>query len=339
MKLSLNNYKTIVFDLDGVITSELAYWNSAALCAFDLLASYEHYGNSGLDREWLRRQYNEVYNTVMCGGRTVKAAKRLGINTNFDLAYIVFCVSKYIDPEISSLDSQHFQSVCMFIENITLSPPKLYDALSELCSQSDKSFDEHYFDRSGKFFREELLTCFDLWYGGCDEFNGISETEKLLFDDADLERMLKKLQSKGITLGIGSGRPSEEIVFPLSKSGIYKYFDKNCEVSFDTVLNAEKELNLTYSLAKPEPFVFLKSVLGKDYSNRRIVDGDYPADVLKNILVVGDAPCDMLAAKKAGFDFLAVLTGAEGESIRGYFEENGADYIFNNVLELENCEE
>ena len=44
MKLNLNNYNKIIFDLDGVITSELAYWQAAALGAYDLLFDSEHYG-------------------------------------------------------------------------------------------------------------------------------------------------------------------------------------------------------------------------------------------------------------------------------------------------------
>ena len=100
MKLKLSDYDKIIFDLDGVITSELSYWYAAALTAYELLVSYEHYGVAGIDREWIRKQYKEVYNTVMCGGRTVKAVKRLGVNTNWDLCHIVFCVSKYLNPEL-----------------------------------------------------------------------------------------------------------------------------------------------------------------------------------------------------------------------------------------------
>ena len=339
MKLRLSDYKTIIFDLDGVITSELAYWHSAALCAYDLLFSHEHYGVSDIDREWLRRRYIDIYNTVMCGGRTVKAVKRIGVNTNFDLAYVVFCVSKYINPELSSPDASHFQSVCMFIENIDLNPPKLYDALSQLCFRAMPDFCENHFDRNGDFFKKELFECFDIWYGGNDEITGICETEKLLFDDLDLQRMLKRLRDKNITLGIGSGRPGDEIIYPLSKAEIYDYFDKDFEVSFDTVCDAERELDLKAPLAKPEPFVFLKAVLGKNHTNREIIDGSYSYEELERVLVVGDAPCDMIAAQKAGFDFLAVLTGVEGDGMRKYFEENGADYIFDTVLDFDNCEE
>ena len=153
MKLNLNDFDKIVFDMDGVITSELSYWQSAALGAYDMLLSHQHYGVCGLDRKWLRKNYIDIYNTVMCGGRTVKAVKRLGVNTNWDLLYVVFCVSKYINPDLSSPDAAHFHSVCMFIENIDLNAPKLYDALAALAAQSlGKSSDA--FKRSGSFFKE-----------------------------------------------------------------------------------------------------------------------------------------------------------------------------------------
>lgn len=337
MKLQLDNFDKIVFDMDGVITSEYAYWYSAALTVYDLLVSHEHYGACGIDRAWLRKNYLDVYNTVMCGGRTVSAVKRLGVNTNWDLAFIVFCVSRYIDPYLDRLDYAHFQSVCMFIENIDMQAPELYEAVALLAVQSDDKYKEGHFDRSGKFFSEDIMNTFDLWYSGCEEFEGIFSEEVLLFPPDDIKNLLEKLKAKKIRLGIGTGRPTDEIENPLKTYGIYDYFDRDLYCSYDEVVKAEEELKSEVPLAKPEPYVFLKAAIGSKYSDKDLVDGNYDTKDTERTLIVGDAPSDLYSAKKAGFKFLAVLTGVEGEGMRSWFEENNADYILNNVLEM--CEE
>lgn len=336
MKLQLSSFDKIIFDMDGVITSEMAYWQTAAICAYDLLIDYTHYGKCGIDREWCRNQYLEIYNTVLCGGRTVRAVKRLGVNTNWDLAYIVFCVSKYLDPDLTTLDEAHFKSVCMFIENIDMKAPEIYDALAGLVAETLPQYEEGRFKRDN--FWKELYDTFALWYCGNDEFEGIRTDEELLFPVPEIEEMLKSLKDKGLRLGIGTGRPKSELEFPLNSTGLYKYFDKDLVATYDDVVAAEKELNSKTPLAKPDPFVFLKAALGDSHTNKEIKDGDYSYNELSRVLVVGDAPSDMLAAQRGGFQFLAVLTGIEGENARSYFTENKADYILNSFLSLKNYE-
>ncbi len=336
MKLQPSDYDKIIFDLDGVITSELSYWYAAALTAYELLVSHEYYGVAGIDREWIRKQYKEVYATVMCGGRTVKAVKRLGVNTNWDLCHIVFCVSKYLNPDLASLDCEHFQSVCMFIENIDMKAPELYDAISGLVEQACPEYEEGHFKRSGEFFEKELCSVFDEWYLGCEEFEGLKEDEELLLEAEEIEKVLKELSENGIRLGIGTGRPREEAEYPLEKEGLYKYFDKNLVATYDEIKDAEDALKLSKPLAKPDPFVFLKAALGENHSDQDLVEGNYTYGELERTLIVGDALSDLIAANKGGFDFLAVLTGVEGEEARGMFEENKADYITGSILDI--CE-
>lgn len=334
MKLNLNNYNKIIFDLDGVITSELAYWQAAALGAYDLLFDSEHYGIGGIDREYCRRQYQHIYTTIMCGGRTVKAVKRLGINTNWDLLYTVFCISKYLNPELESLDAAHFQSVCMFIENIEQKAPDVYFTLGSLASHAMPNYDEKHFMRGNDGLWQELLGVFDLWYDGCAEFEGIKVNDELLFDDDEVKSTLEYLKSQNIVLGIGSGRPRDEIINPLKMHGIIDCFDLGLFASFDEVCEAEQALKPELPLAKPDPFVFLKAALGKEYSDADLHNGNFDKSKLKGTLIVGDAPSDLMSAKSGGFDFLGVLTGVEGDGMLSYFTQNHAEYILNDIREL-----
>lgn len=337
MKLNLNNFDKIIFDLDGVITSELAYWYSAACGAYDMLFNYEQYGKCGIDEERCRKDYREIYNVIMCGGKTVRAVKRLAVNTNYDLLYVVFCVSKYLNPDLDTLDEAHFDSVRMFIENIDMKAPELYDSLSALLSTSMPEYEDGHFKHSGDFFEKEVIGTFQKWYLGTDEFEGLITSDELLFDPESIEKMLKELKEKGIRLGIGTGRPDIEMLRPLEKFNILKYFDKNMICTLDDVFAAEQEFNPAQPLSKPDPFVFLKAALGEKHSTKEILDGDYTYAELTKTLIVGDAPSDLFSAQRGGFEFLAVLTGVEGDGMRQYFIDNKADYILDNVLMIADC--
>ena len=44
----VHQYKTVIFDMDGVITSEQNYWNSAALTVYEFLHSSDFFGSETL---------------------------------------------------------------------------------------------------------------------------------------------------------------------------------------------------------------------------------------------------------------------------------------------------
>ena len=74
--------KGIIFDMDGVITSEYIYWKTAALTVYELLYSHRYFGHQDIDRAWCRKNVSLIYDTVFCGERTIAAVERLGVNTN-----------------------------------------------------------------------------------------------------------------------------------------------------------------------------------------------------------------------------------------------------------------
>lgn len=337
MKLNLSEFDQIIFDMDGVITSESIYWDTAALTAYELLFDYRYYGKQEIDRQWCRENVAEVADIVFCGGKTIRAVKKLGVNTNWDLAYVVFCISRYLEPDLCHFDAWHFESVCMFIENMTALAPELYKLAEGLAAAAGGRAEGH-FARSGTGVWQELYHCFQNWFLGCGGLPGLNELERPLLPLEEIQATLRQLTLCGISLGIGTGRPRAEIEFPIRKWNIARYFDKNHIVTYDEVRCAEEELPEAGHLAKPNPYVFLKAAMGLDSDNRTVMKCGYPEDQKKKVLVVGDAPSDLLAAQAAGFRFAAVLTGVEGQDARGYFEENGADDILEDMTGLANKE-
>ncbi len=333
MKLQRNNIETIIFDMDGVITSEFLYWDTAALTVYELLYSHEFYGNREIDREWCRKNVREVFNTIFCHGKTVQAVKRLGVNTNWDLAYLVFAVSKHLEPEIPDFDSWHFDSVCMFMENVAVQPPKLYENMEGLLSLAIPGEEGCYRRGTGTLWNQ-VLTCFQRWFHGDGVVEGLKTDEEPIVSLSEIQSTLSALKTAGFRLGIGTGRPREEILFPLQMWNLLGYFKPECIATYDEVLSAEESLEMKNKLAKPHPFVFQKAAFGSSYSDSEIVNGVMSKELASRCLVVGDAPSDFLAARMGGFPFCAVLTGVAGQAARGYFEENKAEMVLDSVLDL-----
>lgn len=333
MKLQRNDFDQLIFDMDGVITSEYIYWDTAALTVYELLYSWEAYGKQDIDREWCRKNVQILYDTIFCGGKTVQAVKRLGVNTNWDLTYLVFCVSKYLDPELTIFDASHFESVCMFIENIEIQPPELYVGIEGLVATVIPRT-PGYFKRSTGELWKDLQNRFRRWFLGDETLSGLKEREEPILPLKEIREVLQTLKNEGFRLGIGTGRPREEILYPLQMWGLDKYFDPKLCATYDEVKQAERETGTEIPLAKPHPFVFLKAAFGERFSDEELCRGAVPPEMAGRCLVIGDAPSDLLAARAGGFPFAAVLTGIEGKGARTYFEENHADMIWNSILDL-----
>ena len=155
----------------------------------------------------------------------------------------------------------------------------------------------------------------------------------------DKEKLLTLFSLLGASkrLGIGTGRPRVEAITPLTRWGAMDFVDKDTIITYQDVHEAQTALqkeNPGLSLTKPHPYVFLRGVFQSSLRDEDLIAGLYDKEKCRKTLVVGDALCDLLAAKAAGCDFAAVLTGIDGEMARSYFEAEKADYILHNILEL-----
>ena len=329
MKFQPSKFKNIIFDMDGVITSEYIYWDTAALTVYELLFDYHMYGKTEIDRENCLENYKELHKTIFCGDKTIRAVKALGVNTNWDLAYLTFCVSRYLEPELEMLDEWHFQSVRMFIENIEAKAPEVYGLVGELAANACGRPKEEFERTHGQLWHN-LQTCFQRWFKN----DGLYKHETPLVPLDKVRATLEYLKDSGVKLGVGTGRPRDEIMYPLESWDLLKYFEPDMIVTYDEVAAAEENLRLLESIAKPHPYVFIKAALGLDYPDRKIVGSAYAKSITKVTAVVGDAPSDFLAARVAEMPFVGVLTGVDRDSAETYFKTNKADYIFDDITGL-----
>ncbi len=327
MKLAsfLDKYDNILFDLDGVITSEQNYWTIAALTVWEWI-----YDDEKSSIEYMTKNAIRIRETVMCNDKLIGLLKNKGVNSNWDLAYIIFAMKHILDTD----DFKKIYKACEgFDNNILNEYPVIADKLSDILCCDCK--------RNGKLWTDLVMT-FQAWFLGDDLFRqtyntqpkrcgykGLINSEKPLIDNKILIEIFKELSNKGKRLATATGRPSREMIKPLNDFGIMKYFADDAIINYDHIQNAEERFGMT--LSKPHPYIFIKAMLGEGYNDEVIISGDYDKSGVSKTLVVGDAGSDMLAAKAMGADFCAVLTGVFGKEARGYFESAESEYILDSL--------
>lgn len=334
LKSFLDKYDTVIFDMDGVMTSEQAYWDAAALTVWEYMKWNKH---EEIDVLQCMENVKQIRQKVFCDDELITVCKSKGVNSNWDLAYVTMCLAW-----ICGVDENDFTPVLEYANSLSDNILNEYDAIAKKCAEKT-GFDYDWVKRNNLMWRT-MQDIFQEWYLGDEIFereygrppmhagkSGLMFGEKPLIDIKILTEIMQELY-KTKRLCTATGRVYAEINQPLSDWDVKKYFAKDGLCNYSHVIEAEKELKMT--LTKPHPYMFLKAMCGTDYEDKRILDGDYDKSKIAKTLVVGDAGADILAAQAMGADFCAVLTGVSGQAARGYFEELKADYIFDSVADF-----
>ncbi len=347
----LNKYNTVIFDMDGVITSEQNYWNSAALTVWEYLKCARLVrdikiknrdikilsGDIKYTPSELEANVESIRSEVFSKDRLIGILKEKGVNSNWDLGYVTLALAVINDCE-------DFSMLPEYAEKLGGNILEEYDAIAKALSDRFGGGD---FSRSSNLWREMQL-CFQEWFLGDELYlktcgkpkvcgkRGLLHSERPIVSIDKLRTLMRLMYEAGKRICTGTGRPAEEILSPLEDWDIKKYFAPDGLINYSHVTEAEKALGAG-ALTKPHPYMFLKALFGEGMSDNDIVSGNYDSSAAKRALIVGDAGSDILAAKAMGADFCAVLTGIKGPAGRSYFENLGAEYILSSVEELVIC--
>lgn len=359
--------KLLIFDLDGVITSEKKYWQTARLTVWEVIAGQNYLGISNYFG-----QSNDVSTRLaQVGERVIPDSfiyelKSRAINSNWDLTFFVVCLHlvgilhKYSQSQPNSWSnlSQENMPIAQRLRQLgTLLQGGDYDdrlssaVIEQFWSETRSLQGTAVLDYVSTFVVQTLGVNFpglepkgELWQLCYRNFQAWYERKKgytlpedeTVLDLSCIDAALKALHRSGrFTLAIATGRPRNEVMGPMAALSLLEYFDPKRIVTYDDVLEAEAGLPARIKLGKPHPFVLFKAV---DPDAEMELETQIQLPKGQEIAYIGDAGSDVVAAKRAGCLAIGVLTGfaqgQERDNKRKMLEGLGCDVVLNSVLEL-----
>lgn len=261
--------KAVIFDLDGVITSERVYWNCSGLA----LAKYRGDKMPKTDAGKVKLAQSLLPDDV------IRGFKEAGINSNWDITYASSIVSRL------GKDAKWFQKELKRKGYKGLDYLKLLDELDP--SQKHK--------REGGEWKEAHKKFQACYYE-------LEHTDGTVIPLHKVKKALGELKAMGLKLGIATGRPLGEVDKPLKKWGLWDYFEPAMIVTDDDA--AREEARVGRHVGKPDPWIILYAISrneGCSIKKAKKLAGEY--------LYVGDSVADVLAAKNAGTPLICVDTG------------------------------
>ncbi len=347
-KVELKLLSMLIFDLDGVITSEQKYWNTARLTVWEIICNQNYLDISQYFGQ--ECQSSRVLNNIsqeVISNNFIYELKSRAINSNWDLTF--FVVSLHLVSILSKLKqiqgensyhnilndekltlNQKFQNLALLLKQ-----NKFNEYNNEISNNIIQQFWQETKSLTGgavlnhinSFIETKLgknYPCFDakgeLWKICYDNFQAWYEGKKgyklpdddTVLDVNQIKSLLKTLKNtRKYTLAIATGRPRNETIEPLKKLGLLEYFDKQRIVTYDEVLTAEtllSNLGKKIKLGKPHPFVLFKAIYPQ-MEAQKLCEEEFTITNEKSIAYIGDAGSDVVAAKSAGCLSIGVLTG------------------------------
>ncbi|SKR87028.1 phosphoglycolate phosphatase [Mycobacteroides abscessus subsp. abscessus] len=365
--------KSVLFDVDGVFLSEERCFDVSALTVYELLMDQMYLGlKPDIDLSLLKNEdIARIRSDIFVNDEVLKKLKSLGLNSNWDMLYIVF--SLHFIQILKELSSNEVEKILQY-QQIS---GNLLQEIGQLIKFDDQidyplplKFLEHVesgksniFTRLQDYARNELNTnqvsffefksplwqltqsIYQEWYLGSELFkdvegyepykdnkSGFIHHEILLRPIKEIQHLLNDLQDSGYQIAIATGRPRTETLVPFESLNLLSYFDEMNIVTASEVLKSETMFPEYKPLGKPNPFSYIATLNGnKEEEYFKYITHQNNIVKKEEVFIVGDSLADLLSAKKIGATFIGTLTGLKGENAKKELENNGADYIVNHV--------
>ncbi len=342
---------TLIFDMDGVITTEEKYWACARLTLWELVTKA-----LGLADSFGDAVHDPAAREAIAPDDLIYALKGRAVNSNWDVSYVLACIYLSALPNatvLSALDVSDFlQAICDTMEGPADWPQALVDFLHKTHGAKGRAFIQEAGNRLQKaldFGGEDLLRIegpfwwylherFQRWYHGesMEEYGGSALADGTVIEPDEIGNTLKRLREAGYMLGAATGRPRDELHDALGGLGLLDYFDPARLGTLDVIRQAERKLGLT-GLIKPHPFSLLRAIYPRA-DVQVLLDEEFQKIRRDNVVVVGDSTSDVMMARAAGCRVVGVLTGVRGDEARQERYEllvhSGCEAILDNVTEL-----
>ncbi|EGQ3705182.1 HAD family hydrolase [Staphylococcus pseudintermedius] len=368
--------KAILFDVDGVFLDESRCFDVSALTVYELLYSTDYLGlKSHIDLSLLTDvQITDIRATLFKNDVILNRLKSMGINSNWDMLFVVFSVHfieclKQISHEarIDFLNSVQFDETTLrkvgqqltniiinyerplqFIENGSEGRSQIYQSLQSYAMTELNVEEATLFDINSPLWQlaQEI---YQEWYLGTALYEEVEQKvaktdykrgyiyhEIALAPIEDIKQLLTNLKAAGYQLAIATGRPRTETLVPFETLDLLSYFDDAFIVSASEVLEVESRYPELKPLGKPNPFSYIAAFNG----NQKQDYYDYATNQTnrmdpEKVTIVGDSLADLFSAQTVNAQFIGTLTGLKGKSAEAELRAHGAEIIVDNVLDIQ----
>lgn len=257
--------KKILFDVDGIFLSEERCFDVSALTVYELLMDKCYLGlHSHIDWETLTdNDIQDIRNRIFQKDKILNKLKSLGLNSNWDMLFIVFSIhlidilKKLSHDEIEAFMYQdepvelklqnistnladcfnlNEQLPLQFLDNVKVGKNNIYAALEEFATTELHVSDATLFSLKGALWTlaQEV---YQEWYLGSKLYEDVEKKiarttfktgyiyqEIILRPVDEVKVLLNDLKGAGFELGIATGRPYTETVVPFEKFRIVTIF-------------------------------------------------------------------------------------------------------------------
>lgn len=318
---------TVIFDMDGVVTTEEKYWACARLTLWELVTQ-----TLGLTGAFGDAVHDEAAREAVASDTEIYALKSRAVNSNWDIAYVLACVYLAALPGATVLTAPSVPELLDAIKECIAKPSAWPEALVAFLQRTGGAKGHALIREAGTRLQNTLglnqahlvqvdgplwwylHERFQRWYTGeaMAEHNASPLLDGTVIPAEQLHETFKRLQAENYTLGTATGRPRNELEDALGDLGLLEYFDKGRLGTLDVVRQAEAKLGVE-GLSKPHPFSLLRA-LYPHADFEVLLDEDFQKLKRPNVVVIGDSTSDVLMAKAAGCRPVGVLTGVRGKA-------------------------
>jgi len=368
--------KAILFDVDGVFLSEERCFDVSAITVAELLSSPDFLNcdiDIHFDGNLTENDINKIRRNVFNNDRILNQLKSLGLNSNWDMLFIVFSIhlidkAKQLKPSLRDqlLDELLFtketlKEIAKDLTDKTINYSLPYDVIASFRNGKDAIYEdlEVYAKNQLELNNTSLFKLksplwtlakdiYQEWYLGKALFNQVEYKKDIqdfkkgfIYDEVilkpieEIQLLLQNLIEAGYQIAIATGRPRTETIIPFQSLGLKSYFKDEHIVTASEVLLAEKQFPQYQPLGKPNPFSYIATLNG-NYDDQYERYATKQEDIVNKdeVYIVGDSLADLFSAKKIGATFIGTLTGLKGKAAHSELVANGADYVVEDITKI-----
>jgi phosphoglycolate phosphatase-like HAD superfamily hydrolase len=345
----------IVFDMDGVITTEEKYWACARLTFWEFVV--KTLGHVGALPHEARQEaiHSETARQGIVSDSLIYALKSRAVNSNWDITYVLACIYLAALPGAKAFSVRDVPILIETLQKQALAPAAWPDALDAFLAHTNLigrelidyagGWVQHalgntaptLFEPEGAFWWY-LHSRFQRFYHGeaMREYGGEPLIDGTAIPAEAIRVTLADLRARGVRLAAATGRPMDELNDALGELGLLDFFEADRMGTLDRVREGEAALN-RIGLVKPHPYSLLRAIY-PEKTPVELVDPALQARIHSDVVMVGDTTSDVIMAQAAGCRCIGVLTGVRSEAAkierRQQLLDAGAMLVLNDITEL-----